>query len=154
MKTRSQKGFTLIELMIAVITAVILLLATGTVLFIAQVSWNSAWQKVNLQRDASYAMLKMGRSIKAASSATIDDDGKTIKIYGEDGSWTTFFLGQESNALISQVEGQYPEVIINGRVEDLAFNVQGNKVGIDLKLREANLQTHLVSTLMMRNYGG
>jgi len=153
MKTKGQKGFTLIELMVAVIIAIILLLAVGTVLFIAQISWNNAWQKVNLQRDSSYAMLKMSHSIKAASSAIVDNDGKTITIY-EGGSWTTFFLGQESKALICQIEGQYPEVVINGRVEDLAFNVEGNKVGIDLKLREANLQTHFVSTVMMRNYGG
>jgi len=154
MKTKGQKGFTLIELMVAVIIAIILLLATGTVLFIAQISWNNAWQKVNLQRYSSYAMLKKSHSIKAASSATIDDDGKAIKIYGEGGTWTTFFLGQESKALICQIEGQYPEVVVNGRVEDLAFNVEGSKVGIDLKLKEANLQTHLASTVMMRNYGG
>jgi len=154
MKTKGQKGFTLIELIIAVIMAVILLLAAGTVLFIAQVSWNSAWQKTNLQRDSSYAMLKMSRSIKSASSAIVDNDGKAIKIYGESGTWTTFFVGQESNALICQIEGQYPEVVINDGVEDLAFNLEGNKVGINLKLREDNLQTHLVSTVMMRNYGG
>jgi len=99
-------------------------------------------------------MLKMSRSIKSASSAIVDNDGKAIKIYGESGTWTTFFVGQESNALICQIEGQYPEVVINDGVEDLAFNLEGNKVGINLKLREDNLQTHLVSTVMMRNYGG
>jgi len=151
-KPKSQKGFTLIELAIAIAAGVVLVLAAGTILFIGQIFWNQAWKKVNLQRDASYAMLRMSRSIKAGTAAEVADDGKTVIIY-RSGDYIRFFWVEGQRDLKSQIEGK-PEIILNDKVEDLRFNVEGNKVTIDLELKEDDAQTHFVSTVMMRNYGG
>lgn len=151
-KPKSQKGFTLIELVIAIVAGVVLVLAAGIILFIGQIFWNQAWKKANLQRDASYVMLRMSRSIKAGTAAEVADDGKTVKIY-RSGDYIRFFWVEGTRDLRSQTEGK-PEIILNNKVEDLQFNVEGNKVTIDLKLKEDDAQTHFVSTAMMRNYGG
>ena len=155
MKTKSQKGLTLIELMIAIVAGTILVLAAGIVLFIGHTSWNKAWKKVNLQREASYAMLSMSRSVKAATSAQVEDDGKAVVIYGDgDSIRFSHVVDANDNDLTYQIGLEQPQTIINGKVEYLQFNVQGNKVTIDLKLKEDDVQTHFVSTVMMRNYGG
>ena len=151
-KPKSQKGLTLIELVIAIVAGVVLVLAAGTILFIGQIFWNQAWKKVNLQRDASYAMLRMSHSIKAGTAAEVADDGKAVKIY-RSGDYIRFFWVEGTNDLKSQIEGK-PEIILNDKVEDVQFNVEGNKVTIDLELKEDDAQTHFISTVMMRNYGG
>lgn len=149
---RSRKGFTLIELSIAILVTLIMLVTAGTVLTMGQDFWNSSWEKTNLQRDASYAMLKMNHHIKAGMSAETENDYKAIKIY-KDANWIRFFLEQESKDLKCEPKGQPPETIISGSVEDLKFNVDGNKVTINLMLKTGDLETHLVSEAVLRNYG-
>jgi len=132
--------------MIAIVTSAIVVLATGIVILFGQTFWNDAWKKVNLQRDASYAMLRMSQSIKEASSAAVDANGTLIV----DGN-IRFYHATDN--LQCQIGGQ-SQTIINGKVENLQFNVAGNTVTIDLSLKEDDAQTHFISTVMMRNYGG
>jgi len=152
MKTKVQKGFTLVGLMIGIVAGIIVLLAAGTILVTGQTFWNEAWEKASLQRDASYAMLRISHSIKAGRSARIEGDGKAIKIYRE-ADWIRFFLDEGSNNLKCEIEGAEPQPIVNDNVEDLEFSIEANKIRISLKLKKGNLQNHLVSTVMVRNYG-
>ncbi len=149
---RSMKGFTLTELVVSIPTALIVLLASGMVLVTGHASWDSSWEKTNLQRDASYAMFRISQHIKEGTSAEMEDDGKAIKIY-KDTDEMRFFLEQDSNDLKCEIEGRQPETILSGIVEDLQFNVDNNKVGINLMLKKDNLETHLISEAMIRNYG-
>ena len=157
MKRKVQKGFTLIELTIAMLTGAIVILAAGMILFYGQKSWNNTWKRVNLQRDTSYAMQRISRPIKAGSSAQIEGSGEGLRIYNDkEGSWRRFFVQPASNNLMLKSEivgGNTTETILDDTVEALQFNVTGTTVSIELKLREDNLQTHFVSTVMMRNYG-
>ncbi len=91
MKTTKQKGFTIVELMIVVLIGAIVILAAGTILVAGHKSFNEAWRKANLQREASLVMLRMGQCIKTANSAELQADGKALKIYHE-GDWTRFSL--------------------------------------------------------------
>ena len=157
MKRKVQKGFTLIELTIAMLTGAIVIVAAGMILFYGQKSWNSTWKRVNLQRDTSYAMQRISRPIKAGTSAQIEGSGEGLRIYNDkEGSWRRFFVQPASNNLMLKSEivgGSTTETILDDTVEALQFNVTGTTVSIVLKLREDNLQTHFVSTVMMRNYG-
>jgi len=158
MKRKVQKGFTLIELTIAMLIGAIVILAAGMILFYGQKSWNNTWKRANLQRDASYAMLSISRPIKAGTSAQVEGNGEGLRIYNDkEGLWRRFFVQSASNNLMlkSEIVGDnsIPETILDGKVEALQFNVTGTTVSIDLKLREDNLQTHFASTVMMRNYG-
>ena len=152
MKTKRQKGFTLLELMMASVAATIVVVAAGTILFVGHTSWNKAWTKANLQRDASYAMLRMSRLIRAGASAQPDSDGKALTINTEAGQ-TRFFTVAEAEKLTLKAEAD-AVTSMNNKVQDLQFNVEGNKVTISLTLKEGDVQTHFVSTATMRNYGG
>ena len=153
MKTKVQKGLTLVELIIASVAGVIVILAAGTVLVSVHRFWYTAWERVNLQRDASYAMLRIGRSVRAGISAELENDGKAIKIHRE-ANWIKFFLDEGSNDLKCEVEGVGIHTIIDDNVEDLVFTVEADKINIDLKLKKDNLQNHFTSSVTIRNYGG
>jgi Tfp pilus assembly protein PilE len=145
-KTKSCKGLTIIELAVAIVTSIIVVLAIGIIIVFGQTSWNQTWKKVNLQRDASYAMLRMSQFIQAARRVESTDD-KVLSI--NDGS-TVFSYVEDTNDLQRQT-GEQSEDVVNGKVYNLQFNVQGNTVRIDLTLRDGNVETRFVSTAMKRN---
>jgi len=149
-KTKTQKAFTSVELMVGMIAVAIVILATGTILVASQNFLNDATAKTKLQRDASYAMLTMNQAIRAAGSAEIEAEGKAVKIYRETG-WVTFSAANETKSLTREIQGQQPHAIITGTVENLDFTVQGNTVGIDLALKDGNFENRIVSTVMIRN---
>jgi Tfp pilus assembly protein PilW len=151
-KIESRKGFSLIELMVAIATSTIVLLSIAIVIVFGQTSWNDTWTKVNLQRDASYAMLKMSQSIKKATSAAADVNGPVLNLVVDSNS-VIFSYAQDTNDLQYQI-GEHSETIISGKVKNLQFGVSGNTVTIDLELEEDNVETRLLSTVMMRNAGG
>jgi len=153
MKTELQKGFTIIEVLIAIVACTILLLAAGTVLVSGHAFWNKAWEKANLQRDASRAMLTISRTVKEGMAAQLDNDGKGVTIYkGADS--IRFYHPPGTHDLKSEVQGGQSQTIIDGYLENVTFTVQGDLIGIDLRLKRDDLRTDFVSTVMMRNAGG
>lgn len=153
--TKSQKGLTILELMIAVSAAVILILAAGIVIVIGQTSWNDTWGSVSLQRDASYGMLLMTRSIQAAQAAQKSSDGGTLYIPNQsDPNVIKFYYVADTNSLQLKVGGGSVQTVIAGGVNNLQFDVGTNTVTIDLSLKKDDAQAELKSTVMMRNYGG
>ena len=159
MKIKSHKGFTLIELLIAAMTGIILIISAGIVLSFGHRLCATAWKRTNLQRDASYAMLKMSRHIKAAKSAQTENNDKAIKICKDItppcADWIRFFLDGDNNDLKCQPAGQPTETVISGFVEDLEFTIDPNdpkKVEIKLNLSNGDVQIHFVSSAMIRNY--
>ncbi|MCP4261820.1 MAG: hypothetical protein GY774_30615 [Planctomycetes bacterium] len=154
MKKQRQKGFTLLELTITMFTGAIVIVAAGMILFFGQRTWNSTWDRTNLQRDTSYAMLRMTKDIKAAASAQVEDDGKCLRVFnGTD--WVRFFTasGGSMLALMRETSGGGSQTVLEDNMEAVQFNITGSTVTIDLKLKEYNLGTHFASTVMMRNYG-
>lgn len=156
-KTKSQKGFTLVELIMAITAGTIVVLAAGMVVLLGQSSWNDAWKKVNLQRDASYAMLRMTRSVQAAADANVPSafGGRALYIPNQSNPSIIYSYVQATSNLQCQVGGQ-SETLINGKVGNLQFDVNdvSNTVTINLILVDDNVQTNFVSTVMMRNSGG
>jgi hypothetical protein len=139
-------------------TSTIVIVAAGSILFYGQKSWNNTCKRVNLQRDASYAMQRMTRAVKAGTSAKVEGNGVGLRVYNDiEGVWRRFFVQPAANNITLKTaivgESISDETILDDNVEDLQFNVTGSTVGIELKLSEDNLQTHFVSTVMMRNYG-
>ena len=150
-KTKLRKGLTLIELVVAIAVSAIVILAAGVVIGLGQTSWNQTWRKVNLQRDASVAMLWMSQSIKAAAAAQKSADGRILYIPSQSSPTTTFTYFADTNDLECLTGGQTRTIIV-GTVNDLQFDVIGsNQVKIDLSLKKDDAETHFQTTVMMRN---
>ena len=150
MKAIKYKGFTLLELMVAMMTALIVVLATGMVMSMGHRNWNQGYKRANLQRDADYAVLKMSHWTKRANSAVVTDNGNTLTLNSRDG-WTRIFF--VNGSLESQRQDRMPETILKNKVKDVTFTVNNNLVGIDLVLTKDELETNFVTSIMMRNYG-
>jgi Tfp pilus assembly protein PilW len=155
MKTKRQRGFTLIELTIATFTSAIVIVAAGMILFFAQKTWNSTWNRANLQRDASYAMLRVTRDIKSGISAQVEDNGTGLRIFNDAG-WTRFFIAKGATsgyALKNETSDGGSETVLDDNLNSVQFTNSGSTVTIDINLKEDNLETHFASTVLMRNYG-
>ena len=152
-RATKRDGFVLIEVVIAMGISLFVLLAVGGVLAASHTRWNNTWGKVNLQQDGSYVMHELSKTIKEAASATVEDDGKKIQIYDTDGNWMKYIFNQSNKQLRYKVQGQSTLTLIDGYVEDLRFDVEDNKVEIDLTLKIDGQEVHLDSTVQMRNYG-
>jgi type II secretory pathway pseudopilin PulG len=155
-KTKYRYGMTVVELLVVTVIAMIVLLSVGSGLVAGNRCWNEAWKKVNLQRDASYAMNIISRPVKEATSVTVgQDDDSVLTINSQNGSRMTFSLGSdtpEAKRLQRQIAELNPHKII-GNVEDLVFNVDGNRVRVFIRLKQDDIEVALDSTIMMRNYG-
>jgi hypothetical protein len=108
---------------------------------------------VNLQQDGSYVMLELSHAIKEAASATVENNGKKITIYDTDGDWVRYIFKRNDKQLKYKIQGQSTVILIDGYVEDLRFNVEDNKVVIELSLEKEGQEVHLDSIIQMRNYG-
>jgi type II secretory pathway component PulJ len=153
-KRKRQKGFTLLELTITTFTGAIVIVAAGMILFFGQKTWNSTWDRTNLQRDASYAMLRISRDIKAGASAQVQDAGSTLTV-NNGSDWVRFYTeaAASSSALKYQTSDGGSETILADNLQSVQFNVTDNMVAVNLTMQQDNLQTNFASTVMMRNYG-
>jgi Tfp pilus assembly protein PilW len=152
-RAQKQDGFVLIEVVIAMGISLFVLLAVGGVLAASHTRWNNAWGKVNLQQDGSYVMHELSKTIKEAASATVENNGKKITIYDTNGNWVRYIFNRSNKQFRYRIQGQSTQILVDGTVEDLRFNVEDNKVEIDLTLKIDDQEVHLDSTVQMRNYG-
>jgi type II secretory pathway pseudopilin PulG len=155
MKKTNKAGFTIMELIVALAAACIIVFAAGIVLVFGQRSWDRGLEQAGVQRDASFAMLRMKQSISAGRSVALDADGMGVKIFNSTG-WIKyrFYPGQKD--LRYQIDGQSEQTLLGGIVRNAAFDVDPNThkmVIIDIELQKHISQTRLSSKTMMRNYG-
>jgi hypothetical protein len=150
-KLRRAAGLTLIELVVAFSTACVVFFATAIIMVFGQRSLNHGWQQANLQRDASYAQLKIKQSIRGATQATLDEDGNGVKIFHAAG-WIRFWFVSGPKDLRYQLEGEDERTLLDGVVENATFNVTGSKVTVNIELQNGDCEALLATTTMMRNY--
>jgi hypothetical protein len=153
LKTRA--GLTLVEIILTLAAASIVLFATAIILIFGQRSLDHGWRQANLQREASYAILKMKQSIRNAARAELEEDGSVIKIYHSSG-WIKYKFVPDQKDLLYQLEGEQEQTLLDGIVESVTFGtdpVTNNTVTVGLNLKNSDCQAQISSTILMRNYG-
>ena len=145
----------MVEMIVALASACIVILATSIIIIYGQRSLDQGYQQMNLQRDASYAMLKMKQSIRGATQAQLDEDGNGVKIY-HNTEWIRFWFVPGTKNLLYQLEGEEPQELLGGIVESATFaidSVKQNTVTVYLGLKNDDCEAQTSSTIMMRNHG-
>lgn len=150
---KTKKGFTLVEILITIMVASILIVSAGIVLAGGHTIWNNGLKRANLQRDASFAMLKINRLIRQGHNAVLEDDGKSLKITNES-SWIKFYHDENADNLILEAQDELPVTIVEGTVDKLEFKTQPKIVTVTLTLKQDNYEIAYISTVMMRNFEG
>jgi len=152
-KTRA--GLTLVEIIVTLAAASIVFFATAIILIFGQRSLDHGWRQATLQREASYAILKMKQSIRNAVKAELEEDGSVIKIYHSSG-WIKYKFVPGQKDLLYQLEGEQEQALLDGIVESITFwidPITHNTVTVGLNLKNNDCQAQISSTIMMRNYG-
>jgi len=113
---KQQRGFSLIEMMVAVVILGLIILALVTFFTGGTKAWVAGQSQLKAQRNARQAMDRMVREIREGSSFVIDSDGNRITI-----SYPSSF---EKNAvtysLINTTISRYGSPLIND-VKTLKF---------------------------------
>lgn len=142
-------GFTLVELMVVVLMVGLLVLVSTQIPLFSLSSWRKGTERLRMQRDAHYAMLRVQYKLKPVSSSNIDvsDPSKLVIDLNTNES---FFL-QENQLFYQDPEG-VQELIIEGDA-GTQFNVTSNNgtINITLILTKGNVQAILKTAVKPRN---
>ncbi len=149
-KQRKKTGFTIIELLVTVITGLIVLLAAGTVVVAGQRFWSQAYAKASIQRDASLAMLTIKTAVQDGHFAQVESEGDAVKIFYDSG-WVRFSIDRDAGLLVKLTDtGALATVVEN--VQDAEFAVNARTVDINIDLAVEIFESNFVSSATIRNY--
>ena len=141
-------GFTLIELMIAVVIAGIGILTVGWILLLTQNSWKEGNAKLQLQRDTYYAILRIEHELKPASLSDVVCNSSELVI---DSNGKKFFL-QSDDLLFQKSDSDSPESVVEGD-PGTEFDVTSSSdvVNINFTLVRGNLESAIATSVKPRN---
>ncbi len=148
MKKRNS-GFTLVELMVVVLVVGLVVLVTTQIPLFSLSSWRKGADRLRMQRDVDYAMLRIQRKLRPASSSNVYvSDPSTLVINLNTGE--NFSL--QGNQLFYQDPAGVQELVIEGDA-GTQFNVTSNNgtINITLILTKGNIQAILKTAVKPRN---
>lgn len=145
-------GFTLIELMIAMIVAGIGILAVSWILLLNQRSWKEGNAKLELQRDTYLAMLKIEHELRPAifsDVSTYDPTYDSALIIDANGK--KFFLDND-DLCFQNSSGESAEPVVKGDTGTTFDAATSNDVvTINFTLVRGNLDSFITTSVMPRN---
>lgn len=163
-KTGKSSGFTLVELMIAMVIMLITAAAIGTVIVDSQNGWSQIYNRVNADvvTDGYVARKKFDAVIRSASSEKVDfDDTKSgIEVYYSSGSSTIldryarfFATDGDLNIEYGQLDPKVTSVVetICDNVSSCTFDQKGRSVQMILKLDNGTQTNTIVTSAVMHN---
>jgi prepilin-type N-terminal cleavage/methylation domain-containing protein len=143
------RGFTIIELMVAMVIGSILAITAGSMLYYIFLTWHRNTDEVELQRDATIAMNMISRAIRAATANDIQAASQSLVIKNKTFYNTNSSLWYDPDTTIANNEIE----IINNKVNSISFinNAPEHSIGIDIELQDGVKSTAVSSTISYRN---
>ncbi|MFQ6066206.1 MAG: prepilin-type N-terminal cleavage/methylation domain-containing protein [bacterium] len=148
MKNRTS-GFTLVESMVVLLVVGLAVLLFTQIPLFSLSSWRKGTERLRMQRDAYYAMLRLQRKLRSASSDNIDvSDPSTLVI--DLNTQESFFL--QGNQLFYQDPDGVQELVIEGDA-GTQFNATSSNgtINVILTLAREDVQTNLKTAVKPRN---
>ena len=141
-------GFTLIELMIAVVVAGIGILTVVWILLLTQNCWREGNAKLQLQRDTYYAILKIEHELKPASLSDVVCNSPELVI---DNDGKKFFLDND-DLWFQESDTDPQELVVEGDT-GTEFDVTSSSdvVNVNFTLVRGNLESVVTTSVKPRN---
>lgn len=135
--------------MVVVLMVGLLVLVSTQIPLFSLSSWRKGTERLRMQRDAHYAMLRVQYKLKPVSSSNIDVSDPS-KLVIDLNTGESFFL-QENQLFYQDPEG-VQELVIEGDA-GTQFNVTSNNgtINITLILTKRNVRTTLKTAVKPRN---
>jgi len=143
-------GFTLVELMVVILLVGLVVLITTQIPLFGLSSWTKGSQRLKMQRDADYAILRIQRKLRSASLSNVDvSDPSTLVIDLDTGE--SFFL--QGNQFFYQDPDGTQELVIegDGGTQFNVTNPTGTIINVTLTLVREGVQTTLRTAVKPRN---
>ena len=145
------EGFSLVELLIGLLSAAVLVLTAGTMVFHVYDAWDDSHDAVNLHRDGRNAMDLLMRAIRGASAervTTAVDDNLVILNGAGTSSVRFWHVDGTLNYDPNTMAGGDEVTLITDAVTSLVVSNQGSSIAINLALDrgEERIQFDAVST--------
>ena len=156
-----KKGFTLIEVIIAIILSAIALFGIETLIVESFKDWKAGKEIVELQRDLDIASYKMKRILEEADDDTplnnsdipLNPGQRIVASYKND--WVKKFYASGSNLTYKSSPVSPEETIINTLQSILFTNGSDNhSVRVDLNVQKGARQLSSSFLVYLRNPGG
>jgi hypothetical protein len=142
-----KRGLTVVELLVASVSAAILALTAGSMLFYGYTSWHNNSQAVELQRDGTFVLDMVGRRIRAASSAdvTVGPGQLTIATQSFHASGSDLVYDPDTGVLGDE------QVLVDERlVSFVPVHLTNIGVRVDVSLAEGDERVALSATAAFR----
>ena len=135
----------MVELMVVVmLVALVVLVSTQIPLFTFSF-WRKGMERLEMQRDANYAMIKIQRKLRPASLTFM------VEKYPDEGVvYDTLYTGEDIFRLNGDNLVQNGEIVIKGGTKFIVKR-NGNAIKIELTLAREGVQTTLRTTVKPRN---
>lgn len=129
-------GFTMVELLVALVAASILAITTGITLVYGHSGWHRNNAAMELQRDATLAMYRLSRAVRGASAADVTTSASQLTIQTTQFRVNGYHLLYDPNTGIDGDE----VVIVDGRLKTFTVTslAAGTGVSIILELQNQN----------------
>ena len=146
-QSTTDRGFTLVELMVAVALAAVLFFGLASIYMLINDAWDRGASLASLQRDGSYAMYEFTTIIRQGTAAVVAPTHLTIQDGG--GSTLGRFYWEQSDNTMRDDSGNK---IIPSTVDSLGFSQAGATIQVDLLLADDKENTVFFNTnVALRN---
>lgn len=132
------QGFSLIELLMASLSAAVLVVTMSTMLFYGYVTWSRNTRSVNLHRDATLAMQTLERSLRQATAAGVDLSQPDRIVVSNQTAPTLQSFYQQANDLVYNPNlngGGVPFSLVQGSVISSGFTHSNLAQGVIVRLQ-------------------
>lgn len=146
-------GFTLVELMVVILVVGLAVLLFTQIPLFSLSSWRKGSERLKMQRDAHYAMIRIQRKLRPASF-TGDPLVSLDEYVGEEDYYRKLWIGGDS----FYVDGDYDlvqngDIVIISGEENTEFIVErnGDTINMELTLVRGNVDIILRTAVKPRN---
>ena len=146
-----KNGFTIVELMVAMLSAALLAAISGAILFYAYTGWRRNTAAVELQRDGTVAIDMLARAVRHASASDVTISAGKMEV--QKAASTVSFTASGSDLVYDPDTGSGGDevTVIDGRLSEFTPTNALNGVGIRLVLEDGEETTQIDSMLIYRN---
>lgn len=129
MNTQSKKqGFSLIELMVAMVAFSVLTLVVGTLIVYSWMGWRDHTESVNMQRDAMIAMRIMAKEIRSSNISEVSGNEDSIDFTAISVRTTSrVFAKSEIASSSGVVLDSWTEPVIGSNYVTVAFSLRNSR---------------------------
>lgn len=127
----TKRGFTVVEMMVAVVSSAVLVLIASAVLFMTFRSWRVNNAYASLRRDAAFAVEMMSRDIREARDAPPANAVDRLVISNAVRNYTATYLRNSTNGVVSCTRtGGFSIPIVARGVGSFSAEPQTNAAGV------------------------